>query len=85
MNKESMSIMARKDEYVKVQPIGKIRLTSSIAKHRKPRSEHDKNGETDAEKCRVRCCNSVILATSTLPTCQRVSSEGTGIKLADQN
>jgi hypothetical protein len=62
-----------------------IRLTSSVAKHRKPRSEHDENGEKDAEKCRVRCWDGVALATGTLPTCQRVSLEGTGIKPADQN
>ena len=70
---------------MKVQPIRVIRLTSSVAKHRKPRSEHDENGETYAEERRVRCWECVALATGTLPTCQRVSLEGTGIKPADQN
>jgi hypothetical protein len=62
-----------------------IRLTSSVTKRRKPRSEYDENGEEDAEKCRVRCWDGVALATGTLPTCQRVSLEGTVIKSTDQN
>jgi hypothetical protein len=66
MHKESKSI---RDEYVKVQP---IHLTSGVTKHRKPRGEHDENGEKDAEKCRVRCWDGVALATGTLPTCQWV-------------
>lgn len=57
----------------KVQPIGVIRLASSVAKHRKSRSEHDENGETDTEKCRVRSRESAALATGTLPTCQTKS------------
>jgi hypothetical protein len=62
-----------------------VRLASSVAKHRKPRSEHDENGETDAEKRRVRCWDGVALATGTLPACKRVSLEETGIRPTDRN
>jgi hypothetical protein len=64
-----------------------FRLTSSVAKHCKSRSEHDENGETEAEKGRRRSGDSAALATGALPTCQRVSHEEIviEIKSADQN
>jgi len=46
-----------------VQLIKIIRLTSRVAKDRKSRSEHDENGEADAEKGRVRGWGSTAVTT----------------------
>jgi hypothetical protein len=75
VREKSMSITDGPQEMntTMVQPIEILSLTSRVAKDRKSGSEHDENGEADAEKGGVCCGRSTTLTIGAVPTCQRVS------------
>src|ERR1700730_16048551 len=73
VREKSMSITDGPQEMntTMVQPIEILSLTSRVAKDRKSRSEHDENGEADAEKGGVCCGRSTTLTIGAVPACQK--------------